>query len=150
MVKFQSTLHIRGANAFAECAYFLSIISIHAPHTGSDKHRLLPISKPLYFNPRSPYGERPAMSDATLCGVKFQSTLPIRGATSWLISDGREGRISIHAPHTGSDGNVRHIRRFAEISIHAPHTGSDHKTPDFNDFLKISIHAPHTGSDPGL
>ena len=33
--------------------------------------------------------------------------------------------ISIHAPHTGSDGVPNALKARAMISIHAPHTGSD-------------------------
>ena len=55
------------------------------------------------FNPRSPCGER-----------QSPQTLPCRC------------RISIHAPHAGSDhiqGTSGHV---GQISIHAPHAGSDH------------------------
>ena len=43
---------------------------------------------PLYFNPRSPCGERPSI--ATLTGILrlFQPTLPLRGAT--LASGGAD------------------------------------------------------------
>ena len=33
------------------------------------------------FNPRSPYGERPVFANIGEQAIKFQSTLPIRGAT---------------------------------------------------------------------
>ena len=35
----------------------------------------------LYFNPRSPRGERPSATDWAFCDNIFQSTLPARGAT---------------------------------------------------------------------
>ena len=40
---------------------------------------------------------------------KFQSTLPVRGATVRVYEDGHEDTISIHAPRAGSDigGNTR-------------------------------------------
>ena len=57
------------------------LISIHAPLTGSDRHVYMPLSGWINFNPRSPYGERlPATVDNISCW-KFQSTLPLRGAT---------------------------------------------------------------------
>ena len=34
-------------------------------------------------------------------------------------------RISTHAPHTGSDINIRETFALRGISTHAPHTGSD-------------------------
>ena len=55
------------------------------------------------FNPRSPYGERPS-GDAARGGKKvFQSTLPLRGATSASRKIFDDAEISIHAPLTGSD-----------------------------------------------
>ena len=78
-------------------------ISIHAPHTGRDcppVRVLLPHSL-------------------------FQSTRPIRGATSY------GGRLEITVA----------------ISIHAPHTGRDELDEGLIDHILISIHAPHTGRD---
>ena len=56
------------------------------------------------FNPRSPYGERPATNAGICSGDKFQSTLPLRGATPGRNGGASSSRISIHAPLTGSDG----------------------------------------------
>ena len=103
-------------------------ISIHAPHTGSDKGGAQRRLFYPYFNPRSPHGERRALI-MVVYGV-------------W--------RISIHAPHTGSDFQ-RRIRGIAHlISIHAPHTGSDKIKIPTKRHNNISIHAPHTGSDPAM
>ena len=88
-------------------------ISIHAPRAGSDfvcvppaggRHAQFqstlpvrgatPTSKKslgviLYFNPRSPCGERPAARKCTPTGkTGFQSTLPVRGATLRLALRG--------------------------------------------------------------
>ncbi len=56
---------------------------------------------------------------------KFQSTLPMRGATIVVPLILLTMVISIHAPHAGSDvGNL--IQQITNtISIHAPHAGSD-------------------------
>ena len=82
------------------------------------------------FNPRSPRGERPqrrcypvttawisihaprAGSDQTPDGATngiglFQSTLPVRGATTRVCKKGRGHNISIHAPRAGSDRPYR-------------------------------------------
>ena len=109
----------------------------------------------------------PADDDNT---VRFQSTLPARGATALRQQPRDRLRISIHAPRTGSDTpyvcGPRELEGFQStlpargathstqfklfgmgISIHAPRTGSDehgHKTADGQ---PISIHAPRTGSD---
>ena len=145
------------------------LISIHAPHTGSDKTAVFKTAKQ----------------------VQFQSTLPIRGATAPDVRSVSGSLISIHAPHTGSDSSARsalsivsvfqstlpirgatsfmdagkrqryfnprspygerHILfRFplvTSISIHAPHTGSDFALVRRCHQSGISIHAPHTGSD---
>ena len=56
-------------------------ISIHAPLTGSDSLYIAAVDTKLYFNPRSPYGERLSS---------------LAGCQPLLL-------ISIHAPLTGSD-----------------------------------------------
>ena len=58
--QFQSTLPLRGATIGSGAISRRVVISIHAPLTGSDHHCFPPFSPPKYFNPRSPYGERPA------------------------------------------------------------------------------------------
>ena len=64
----------------------------------------LPTPMWMYFNPRSPHGERPRNG---------------RRAR-------RDGGISIHAPRTGSDVMVElRLDLVGAISIHAPRTGSD-------------------------
>ena len=58
--------------------------------------------------------------------MKFQSTLPARGATTDVLD-------ILHA----------HV-----ISIHAPREGSDvWQSPKYQESRKISIHAPREGSD---
>ena len=60
-----------------------------------------------------------------LSPCKFQSTLPMRGATYLVRIFTRGDGISIHTPHAGSDQGrlLAHGRR--DISIHTPHAGSD-------------------------
>ena len=101
-------------------------LSIHAPREGSDRRRLrdrarsqqfqstLPVGgatstdssppqRAAYFNPRSPWGERPA--GCALSG----GCVP----------------ISIHAPRGGSDLRWPRLAAGRIISIHAPRGGSD-------------------------
>ena len=100
-------------------------ISIHAPHAGSDYHSFHQRAMYWNFNPRSPCGERPgnpvwlsaamisihaphAGSDTSFSKTNtfvggFQSTLPMRGATSKTSGLCGLFAISIHAPHAGSD-----------------------------------------------
>ena len=82
-IQFQSTLPARGAT------YLKGVINGRAK---------------IYFNPRSPHGERQEAQRP--CGARTD--------------------ISIHAPRTGSDKLLRHRSAQGDISIHAPRTGSDH------------------------
>ena len=58
-----------------------------------------------YFNPRSPWGERPYSMVLCPACAKFQSTLPVGGATISEQSGNKTSSISIHAPRGGSDGS---------------------------------------------
>ena len=78
-------------------------ISIHAPHAGSDNVLSIHSLMAFYFNPRSPCGERRYDYVHQCRRIKFQSTLPMRGATLVLGHQGIPVPISIHAPHAGSD-----------------------------------------------
>ena len=101
-------------------------ISIHAPRTGSDFRALV--------------------DDASV--IQFQSTLPARGATSFVLPLSVPAAISIHAPRTGSDDVHKAFRVCGIcISIHAPRTGSDRRAIVQRGVHHISIHAPRTGSD---
>ena len=79
--RFQSTLPLRGATIRLELSNGLTVISIHAPLTGSDGslHQRIRRSR------------------------RFQSTLPLRGATRGEVETSERVGISIHAPLTGSD-----------------------------------------------
>ena len=64
-------------------------------------HPLLLLAE--YFNPRSPCGERHNSELRLYSNARFQSTLPMRGATYCIQSATPGNPISIHAPHAGSD-----------------------------------------------
>ena len=64
-------------------------ISIHAPLTGSDSCKIMYYAIVVYFNPRSPHGERPVSQWTAIFPALFQSTLPSRGATA---DQGKPGR----------------------------------------------------------
>ena len=123
--KFQSTLPVRGATIWLNHVIRLDMISIHAPRAGSDDSRFSSFSvssnfnprspcgerrrrtilhnKSGHFNPRSPCGERPERLPRARKPYKFQSTLPVRGATYASPPHEPEHHISIHAPRAGSD-----------------------------------------------
>ena len=101
--KFQSTLPLRGATGIIRDMAQEEIISIHAPLTGSDFRGQTSFTNGKDFNPRSPYGERHGDKEKGTCPPKFQSTLPLRGATYVNGEKRALTDISIHAPLTGSD-----------------------------------------------
>ena len=81
--------------------------------------------------------------------TQFQSTRPIRGATSSIrAGDSGPGYFNPRAPYGARPHDRSNLIERSNISIHAPHTGRD---PPFRSivlyFGKISIHAPHTGRD---
>ena len=81
---------------------------------------------------------------------KFQSTLPVRGATVPAYPTAHPSAISIHAPRAGSDGPGVRAAGASGISIHAPRAGSDEQGhPAQFCTGAISIHAPRAGSDSG-
>ena len=116
---------MRGATKERQKMKNMHLISIHAPHAGSDICCVFFTTIPgyfnprspcgerheddadypnfLHFNPRSPCGERPWFLYGLLTAMEFQSTLPMRGATYCLLTTGGAPIISIHAPHAGSD-----------------------------------------------
>ncbi len=122
---FQSTLPLRGATYKIIGYTATREISIHAPLTGSDDSRFDDYIISADFNPRSPYGERRNHKAPPYFTIRFQSTLPLRGATTQARHIRRAIAISIHAPLTGSDNNQQQPYQNQTISIHAPLTGSD-------------------------
>ena len=125
------------------------------------------------FNPRSPYGERPPCAPGVPSITLFQSTLPLRGATTFDLASTPSARFQSTLPLRGATSQVRGVKNDQFISIHAPLTGSDpvcssivRFKSDFNPrspygerqvyntakdrMPRISIHAPLTGSDRRL
>ena len=134
------------------------------PLAGGHHHRS------VYFNPRSPCGERLTSLYTAKPLFQFQSTLPVWGATTPRKTSRRWRNISIHAPRVGSD----HFRCWYCLkSIHfnprspcgerlgmvdslglgnifqstLPVWGATVAYPYTQRAFKISIHAPRVGSD---
>ena len=102
-------------------------ISIHAPHTGRDAVGWKIILWSCNFNPRAPYGARLNHPLAFLVMLPaFQSTRPIRGATSGnnRLKLG-EQNFNPRAPYGARQIPDQDGQQQAFISIHAPHTGRD-------------------------
>src|SRR3990172_4078909 len=78
-------------------------VSIHAPNEGSDAAKETVMAR---------------------C-FEFQSTLPMKGATTRSHRQIAFCIVSIHAPNEGSDVAGNYIIRALRVSIHAPNEGSD-------------------------
>ena len=77
----------------------------------------------------------------------FQSTPPTRGATDSDVVNVLDYRVSIHAPHTGSDTvSITGAQRILFQST-PPTRGATRETELVALDIHVSIHAPHTGSD---
>ena len=124
--EFQSTRPIRGATTGSPSFLTALDISIHVPHTGRDspkfsatlKSARFQSTRPIrgatltpsacsqrsYFNPRAPYGARPAEGPVRQDrGTDFNPRAPYGARPPWHCALGRSPPISIHAPHTGRD-----------------------------------------------
>ena len=169
-LRFQSTLPLRGATQNRLPARPHVGISIHTPLAGSDAcrractawdwnfnpHSPCGERRSIYikgygiqnFNPHSPCGERPVSRSAPVTSALFQSTLPLRGATScaacgsklaWVFQStlplrgATSGRLVLRSvfqfqstlPLRGAT-YIQHLKCCqAEISIHTPLAGSD-------------------------
>ena len=126
-----------------------SLISIHAPRTGSDCRRRQNRQHNNHFNPRSPHGERRIQHNLLLIhaaisihaprtgsdlshafftcfAILFQSTLPARGATTCAdVKRCNHQDFNPRSPHGERLRSLMGLPLSAAISIHAPRTGSD-------------------------
>ena len=123
-----------------------------------------------YFNPRSPHGERQltystspaslrfqptlpargatAADNASVQTIEFQPTLPARGATSWKFVKGNCSQFQPTLLARGATGTRCPPLTGDHISTHAPRTGSDCALVGRHlPCVCISTHAPRTGSD---
>ena len=123
--RFQSTLPVWGATQTGRTPHPAAPISIHAPRVGSDVFSTNIASSAINFNPRSPCGERPLPRRSPAISQRFQSTLPVWGATIVAPVLIQYHTISIHAPRVGSDCRSGGPAFSRDISIHAPRVGSD-------------------------
>ena len=92
-----------GCDASMSAVAKFNNISIHAPHAGCDPSDMIGVIMRRHFNPRTPCGVRRAWSRSWSRSISFQSTHPLRGATSIIIVIYPFQLISIHAPLAGCD-----------------------------------------------
>ena len=88
------------------------MISIHAPLAGSDSRLAPECHRFRYFNPRSPCGERQIVNDLVYRHRLFQSTLPLRGATSSIGAPSQMCAFQSTLPLRGATRT--------HVSTHAP------------------------------
>ena len=79
-------------------------ISIHAPREGCDAQTVEIVADSLISIHAPREGCDPCSGMGMLTLLLFQSTHPVRGATTFNIEAWQEQRISIHAPREGCDG----------------------------------------------
>ena len=145
-------------------------ISIHTPHAGSDDFFTSSMFSSCNFNPHSPCGERLLSAKTNASFFSFQSTLPMRGATSshtqWSFifryfnphSPCGERRILIVVLNVRHDFNPHspcgerpHNSSSTSLTIHFnPHSPCGERLGTIGAVdagTAISIHTPHAGSD---
>ena len=82
-----------------------------------------------------------------LCLAEFQSTLPVRGATTYRYRVYASRRFQSTLPVRGATRALVRVSNQVRISIHAPREGSDSVSATSATGTPISIHAPREGSD---
>ena len=147
--RFQSTLPVWGATRLRLHHVCVFEFQSTLPVWGATRRAACRPWRYLYFNPRSPCGERPSISTRTSSTATISIHAPrvgsdcsgLRRRAAWSHFNPRspcgerllhrvdgfdDVRISIHAPRVGSDAQeADHAFDYAEISIHAPRVGSD-------------------------
>ncbi len=163
-------LPVRGATQLHAGWHTSRGISIHAPRAGSDcfQGQDCPLHKD--FNPCSPCGERRASLVNLLTDFRFQSMLPVRGATNGVASQmaamvfqsmlpvrGATVRLFPHdygvadfnpcspcgeRPATAGQSDIDKL-----FQSMLPVRGATKTRTSFPSSKRISIHAPRAGSD---
>ena len=125
-------------------------ISIHAPLAGRDRLSLGLDSELVEISIHAPLAGRDGAPTSDLqAATKFQSTRPLRGATSHTLLPEVRLSISIHAPLAGRDLRARfgHVHR-AVFQSTRPLRGATETYFEYGHFgISISIHAPLAGRD---
>ena len=147
-VLFQSTLPVRGATLARDALGRKPEISIHAPRAGSDISFNAQYRKDADFNPRSPCGERLEQSKKEYEKYIFQSTLPVRGATS-DISERITENFNFNPRSPCGERLFRRTGKKARKHFNPRSPCGERRQEQQRTFhgMGISIHAPRAGSD---
>ena len=169
-MQFQSTLPIRGATVCVSTVRAMLDISIHAPHTGSDKAYLQYCRREIISIHAPHTGSDPPGPPAPPLPCVFQSTLPIRGATRKRLCFSPGGRdfnprspygerpshnlerptsrtFQSTLPIRGATKGRKNLCGNRVFQSTLPIRGATLPQGFCNFRFLISIHAPHTGSD---
>ena len=129
---FQSTLPLRGATAYRFSIDETLIISIHTPLAGSDVCGRISVDGEFISIHTPLAGSDDIKYDASVRQAKFQSTLPLRGAT---IADNAakttDAKFQSTLPLRGATREKGADHRGWQISIHTPLAGSDRRNETF-------------------
>ena len=130
------------------CIFASGSISIHTPHAGSDVHCQFRRCYSERFQSTLPMRGATHLLHLLFRQIPFQSTLPMRGATRMVTSmDSVWKDFNPHSP-CGERRKLSEITVYCgNISIHTPHAGSDPPDAGRLCMRNISIHTPHAGSD---
>ena len=124
-------------------------ISIHAPRTGSDGRppgNARPCVLISIHAPRTGSDHTPAIKESS--SVKFQSTLPARGATGIIRRQEDSPVFQSTLPARGATQSTCHLFRQVLFQSTLPARGATAAVDeDAPHTVFISIHAPRTGSD---
>ena len=100
------------------------------------------------FNPHALQRSAPLLHVGAVYHHEFQSTRPMRGATTLDDLRGSGSLVSIHAPHAGRDPRISRsgISR-RQFQSTRPMRGATTQALNTHRGLVVSIHAPRVGRD---
>ena len=146
---FQSTPPVRGATVPRPQGVPAIPISIHAPRAGSDHDLLRAELQVLAISIHAPRAGSDLVLNAALVGFQFQSTPPVRGATSGSRPVTCLWKFQSTPPVRGATVHRCQPRFCLKNFNPRPPCGErphEHQPKPIHQH--ISIHAPRAGSDP--
>ena len=125
--KFQSTRPSRGETGRGAGRRRRECISIHSPLAGRDKGRDSGATEGINFNPLAPRGARRYRTGCGFTWIRFQSTRPSRGETTYWLAYGRIILFQSTRPSRGETCCDSYRSAYHRISIHSPLAGRDRR-----------------------
>ena len=171
MTGFQSTRPVRGATEILPCLSCDDRVSIHAPRAGRDISGSDLRTRTRGFNPRAPCGARLGLYIIKYLRRWFQSTRPVRGATTrklTMVADlpgfnprapcgarqnlptlyEREAWFQSTRPVRGATEKYHgFLSRPSRFQSTRPVRGATHTPLPSDEQNIVSIHAPRAGRD---